>query len=125
MLLFANFSYLSHILILITGRNWTHCILNNHSFADNSTFVRLIILSTALPLIYILYMTYVLLMFFIPITGRMGTEGMPDVAIALMALLPMTMVFSFQVCENKLSEKFSFLILLSLSLSDFVVKRRF
>lgn len=51
-----------------------------------------------LAVTYFLYIHQELMSFFIPITGRQGSTGKPDIPIAVMATLPVTLLLPFQVC---------------------------
>lgn len=53
---------------------------------------------SGLAVTYFLYIHQELMSFFIPITGRQGSTGKPDIPIAVMATLPVTLLLPFQVC---------------------------
>ncbi|KAK7484073.1 hypothetical protein BaRGS_00024685 [Batillaria attramentaria] len=90
-------AYIPLMLIVFPGLSHVMAKLLKLGVPNDSMQLTQIVIGTALPLAYIMYIGSTVLTFFIPIMGRVGTEEKPDVSISLMTLLPITAVLPFQL----------------------------
>ncbi|XP_025109431.1 endoplasmic reticulum metallopeptidase 1-like [Pomacea canaliculata] len=85
--------------LLMTGplHSWILSRCLGKDFKEPINVVCTVLGGSGLAVTYFLYIHQELMSFFIPITGRQGSTGKPDIPIAVMATLPVTLLLPFQV----------------------------
>lgn len=73
--------------------------------ADKTVYAVVTVMGTLIPQVYMIYQGFTVLNFFIPMMGRVGTEEVPDVIVAIMTMIPVALVVPFQVRSREREEE--------------------
>ena len=72
---------------------------------DKTVYAVVTVVGTLIPQVYMIYQGFTVLNFFIPMMGRVGTEEVPDVIVAIMTMIPVALVVPFQVRSREREEE--------------------
>ncbi|BFZ17005.1 hypothetical protein BsWGS_20044 [Bradybaena similaris] len=82
-------------LMFILFPSCLYAVMEICGFRPTSLMFNLV--ASFLPSLYVVYMSYTLLMFIIPILGRTGMEASPDVIVAVLCGLPVMVCLPYQI----------------------------